>query len=232
MDQEAAERQLAKTENILNRTTNKLAANGTGEEKRAWFQTPKERFNEKQRLAVSEEAMNNGKPANAAGQKRKGGKDGAGGHDSKKKKRAELTPEQQAEERVKRELQKVAQVQAKFSKAKQRLNRLRAVDEEVDQPKAGGGTGKKAGKKDRVIRSNFDKDLTDVSDRAAKKFRYQATKAKNEFARNKAKGRPSGGAPGSKGKTSNVKIANKAGMNKFNRGKNFGGPKQSKKTRK
>ena len=223
LDQEAAERQLAKTENLLNRTTNKLA--NAAEDKREWFQTPKQRFEEKTRLAVSEEALNKGKPV---AQKRKGGKDN---NENSKKKKADLTPEQQAEERIQRELQKVAQVQAKFSKAKSRLNKLRAVDDELDQPKRGAaaaGPGKKAGKKDRVVRSNFEKDLTDVSQKAAKKFRYQATKAKNEFARNKAKGRPPAGGA-NKSRTSSVKITNKAGMNKFNKGKNFGAPKQSKK---
>lgn len=227
MDQEAAERQLAKTENLLNRTSNKLA--NTSEEKREWFQTPKQRLDEKTRLAISEEALNNGKPGKP-GQKRKGGKNG--GQDSKRKK-PELTPEEQAEERVKRELQKVAQVQAKFSKAKSRVSKLRAVDDEMDKPKRGqDGPGKKAGKKDRVQRSNFDKDLTDVSQKGAQKFRYQATKAKNDFARNKANGRPTGGSGGggfNKTKTSSVKISNKAGQNKFNKGKNFGAPKQSKK---
>lgn len=145
-----------------------------------------------------------------------------------------MTPDQQAEERVKRELLKVAQVQAKYSKAKSRLNKLRAVDDEDNKRggAAAGGPGKKAGKKDRVVRSNFDKDLTDTSAKATKKFRYEATKAKNEFARNKAKGRPTGGAPGNKAKTSNVKIANKAGMNKFNKGKNFKAPKAGKKGKK
>lgn len=239
LDQEAAERQLAKTENLLNRTTNKLA-NTAGEEKRAWFQTPKQRVDEKQRLAISEEAMNNGKPAQQKGQKRKGGKDGG----PNAKKRVEKTPEEQAEERVQRELLKVAQVQAKFSKAKNRVNKLRAVDDESERPRRGGapagGPGKKAGKKDRVVRSNFEKDLTDVTQKGAQKFRYQATKAKNDFARNKAKGRPTGGggakgttpgragAGGSKTKTSSVKLTNKAGMNKFNKGKNFGAPKQRK----
>lgn len=226
---------MAKTENLLNRTTNKLA-NVAGEEKREWFQTPKQRFEEKSRLAISEEAMNKGKPLKPA-QKRKGGPNG--GNDSKKK-RAEQTPEEQAEERVQRELQKVAQVQAKFSKAKTRLNKLRSVYDEAEHPKRGvpaAGPGKKAGKKDRVVRSNFEKDLTDVSQKSAQKFRYQATKAKNDFARNKAKGRTSGGGggagrPGNKAKTSSVKLSNKAGMNKFNKGKNFGAPKQSKKGRK
>lgn len=251
MDQELAERQIAKAENMLNRTTNKLA--GTpGEEKREWFQTPKQRFDEKARLAVSEEAMNNGKPAK--GQKRKGGKED--GRESKKK-RAEKTPEEMAEERVRRELEKVALVQAKYSKAKTRLNKLRAHDED-DNPKRGPapGPGKKEGKKDRVQRSNFATDLTDVSAKGAKKFRHQATKAQNEFARNKARGRPPGGSGGRGGRgggsggrggssggrgggggssrgpptgrarTSSVKITNKAGMNKFNKGKNFGAPKQ------
>lgn len=231
LDQEAAERQLAKTENLLNRTTNKLS--NTGEEKREWFQTPKQRLDEKTRLAISEEALNNGKPGKPGQQKRKGGKDGA--PDSKRRKRAELTPEEQAEERIQRELQKVAQVQAKYSKNKTRPNKLRAVDEEDSGKRGGGGGGghKKVGKKDRVVRSNFDKDLTDVSQKATQKFRYQATKAKNDFARNKAKGRPSGGAAAATGankaKTSNVKIANKAGMNKFNKGKNFKAPRQGNK---
>lgn len=171
--------------------------------------------------------MNNGKPGKP-GQKRKGGDQK--GQNSKRKK-PELTPEEQAEERVRRELDKVAQVQAKYSKAKTRLTKLRAVDDEMDHPKRGGAAGgaggkKKEGKKDRVVRSNFEKDLTDVSSKGAQKFRYQATKAKNEFARNKAKGRPTGGAPGNKSKTSSVKITNKAGQNKFNKGKNFGAPKQ------
>lgn len=185
--------------------------------------------------------MNNGKPAKQQGQKRKGGNNGG----PNAKKRAEKTPEEQAEERVQRELQKVAQVQAKFSKGKTRMNKLRAVDDENEHPRRGGapvgGPGKKAGKKDRVVRSNFEKDLTDVSQKGAQKFRYQATKAKNDFARNKAKGRPTGGGGGGKGttpgragptgsktKTSSVKLTNKAGMNKFNKGKNFGAPKQRK----
>lgn len=189
-------------------------------------------------MAVSEEALNNGKPGKP-GQKRKGDK---GGPQNSKRNKPELTPEEQAEERVQRELQKVAQVQAKYSKNKTKPNKLRAVDDETR-----GGPGKKEGKKDRVVRSNFEKDLTDVSQKGAQKFRYQATKVKADFARNKAKGRPTGGKTGgggvkpstanrggnsggfTKSKTSGVKISNKAGQNKFNKGKNFGAPKQSKK---
>lgn len=214
-----AERQLAKTENIINRTTKQMQ--GETEEKREWFQTPKQRFAEKQRLAVSEDAMPD--KNKRGGQKRtKGGRQG-GGPDSKKS-RAEKTPEELAEERSKRELQKVAQVQAKFSKAKFKPHKLRAIaDPDVPSKQT---PGKKQGKKDRVVKSNFANDLTDVSNKGAKKFRHQATKAKNEFARNKAKGRP---PVGPRGKTSAVKLTNKAGMNKFNKGKNFGAPKKGKK---
>lgn len=44
------------------------------------------------------------------------------------------------------------------------------------------------------------------------------------------KGKPTNKSP--KSKVSNVKLANKAGKNKFNKGKSFGGPRYAKKDKK
>ncbi|XP_055905853.1 probable ATP-dependent RNA helicase DDX27 [Eupeodes corollae] len=222
LDEEQAERQLAKAEQSLSKVERKLA--GAPADNRSWFQTKKQREEEKARLSLTDEAdaKKNGKGGKPGANKRKRPEYGGDGEDGppvkevKKKKKEEKrkTPEQLAKERAMREVQKVTLVRAKLAKIKKRPGKLNAVNDSVH--KSGDG----ARKPKRKSHSAFTNDLTDVSRSGALRLRSEANRHKKMSKMNAKK------------KTSNVKIANKSGKNKFNKGKNFGAPRFSKKNKK
>ncbi|XP_064551885.1 probable ATP-dependent RNA helicase DDX27 [Drosophila montana] len=230
LDEEQAERQLAKTEQQLSKTERKLL--GQPNERRTWFQTKQQRENEKARLALTSND-DESKPAPAAGKgktagKRKRPEYGGDGEDGppvkeldakrKKKKKEEprkKTPEQLAKERAMKEIEKVSLVRAKMAKLRKRPGKLGAA---TDAPKYVGSTGGKP--KRRGGQSAFANDLTDVSRSGALRLRSEANRHKKMT------------KIAAKKKTSNVKLTNKAGKNKFNKGKNFGGPRYAKKDKK
>ncbi|KAH8355064.1 hypothetical protein KR093_004596 [Drosophila rubida] len=224
LDEEQAERQLAKTEQQLSKTERKLL--GQPNERRTWFQTKQQRENEKARLALTDgdEAT---KPAaggkgKAAG-KRKRPEYGGDGEDgppvkeleAKRKKKKEeprkKTPEQLAKERAMKEVEKVSLVRAKMAKLRKRPGKLGAATENNKYAGAGGKPKRRGGQ------SAFTNDLTDVSRSGALRLRSEANRHKKMT------------KISAKKKTSNVKLINKAGKNKFNKGKNFGGPRFGKK---
>ncbi|XP_030554332.1 probable ATP-dependent RNA helicase DDX27 [Drosophila novamexicana] len=230
LDEEQAERQLAKTEQQLSKTERKLL--GQPNERRTWFQTKQQRENEKARLALTSND-DESKPAPAAGKgklagKRKRPEYGGDGEDGppvkeldakrKKKKKEEprkKTPEQLAKERAMKEIEKVSLVRAKMAKLRKRPGKLGAA---TDAPKYVGSTGGKP--KRRGGQSAFTNDLTDVSRSGALRLRSEANRHKKMT------------KIAVKKKTSTVKLTNKAGKNKFNKGKNFGGPRYAKKDKK
>lgn len=218
MDEEQSERQIAKMEQQLSKTERKLL--GTKLEQRDWFQTKKQREEEKERLALTT-PDNTPKPqkGNNKNKKREYGGDGEDGPPvkelNKKKKKEEpkrKTPEQLAKERAMKEIEKVSLVRAKMSKLRKRPGKLSAVS---DTPVSRGNTS--ANPKRTGSHSAFTNDLTDVSRSGALRLRSEANRHKKMT------------KISAKKKTSNVKLLNKAGKNKFNKGKNFGGPRFSKK---
>ncbi|KAH8403765.1 hypothetical protein KR215_002396 [Drosophila sulfurigaster] len=223
LDEEQAERQLAKTEQQLSKTERKLL--GQPNERRTWFQTKQQRENEKARLALNDgdEAA---KPVAGKGKtagKRKRPEYGGDGEDgppvkeleAKRKKKKEeprkKTPEQLAKERAMKEVEKVSLVRAKMAKLRKRPGKLGAATENTKYSGAGGKPKRRGGQ------SAFTNDLTDVSRSGALRLRSEANRHKKMS------------KISAKKKTSNVKLINKAGKNKFNKGKNFGGPRFNKK---
>lgn len=221
MDEEQAERQLAKMEQQLSKTERKLL--GTKTEHRDWFQSKKQREDEKQRLALTPEE-NKTKKSDDKNKKRKRPEYGGDGEDgppvrelnAKKKKKEEAkrvkTPEQLAKERAMKEIEKVSLVRAKISKLRKRPGKLSAVSDVPSYSKSGASNKPKRGG-----HSAFTNDLTDVSRSGALRLRSEANRHQKMS------------KIAAKKKTSNVKLANKAGKNKFNKGKSFGGPRFSKK---
>ncbi|XP_055855410.1 probable ATP-dependent RNA helicase DDX27 isoform X2 [Episyrphus balteatus] len=227
LDEEQAERQLAKAEQSLSKVERKLAG-AAGAENRSWFQTKKQREEEKARLSLTDEAdAKKGKPGKPGGPPGKGGnkrkrpeyggdgEDGPPVKEVKKKKKEEKkkTPEQMAKERSMREVEKVSLVRAKLAKIKKKPGKLNAVNDSVNIL---GGSRKPK----RKSHSAFTNDLTDVSRSGALRLRSEANRHKKMSKINAKK------------KTSKVKITNKAGKNKFNKGKSFGAPRFSKKNNK
>uniref|UniRef100_A0A1Z5LDU0 Putative ATP-dependent RNA helicase DDX27 n=1 Tax=Ornithodoros moubata TaxID=6938 RepID=A0A1Z5LDU0_ORNMO len=120
------------------------SSDATGKEnRRNWFQTPKEKFQEKARLRLGE-------------------------HSSIGRKKVGKIPERakNAEDRVSRELEKTAQYQARLAKRAKKPKRIRAISEDDDNKKAAS-----KGKKDRK-KKNFASELVDTSMKAVKKFRH------------------------------------------------------------
>ncbi|BFG06037.1 probable ATP-dependent RNA helicase DDX27 [Drosophila madeirensis] len=235
LDEEQAERQLAKTEQQLSKTERKLLGQTNG--KRDWFQTRQQREDEKNRLALTpsdEGKAPGGRGGKGKGQGPNGGKrkrpeyggDGEDGppvkeldakrHKKKKEEPRKKTPEQMAKERAMKEVEKVSLVRAKMSKLRKRPGKLGAATE---PPKYGanaaGGKPKRRGPQ-----SAFTNDLTDVSRGGALRLRSEANRHKKMT------------KIAAKKKVSNVKLTNKAGKNKFNKGKSFGGPRFQKKDKK
>uniref|UniRef100_A0A1B0FGA2 RNA helicase n=1 Tax=Glossina morsitans morsitans TaxID=37546 RepID=A0A1B0FGA2_GLOMM len=221
LDEEQYERQLAKAEQQLSKTERKLLANQTNE-RRQWFQTKKQREEEKLRLQVTPNDDMSKTLKKGKGSKRPvHGGDGEDGPPVKelksKKKKPDAkpkTPEQLAKERALKEIEKVSLVRAKMSKLRQRASKLGAATE---GSKHDNNAGLNKQKSKRHGHSAFTNDLTDVSRSGALRLRSEANRHK-KMAKLAAKK-----------KISSVKLTNKSGQNKFNKGKNFGGPRFTKK---
>lgn len=164
MDEEFEERQFAKLEMQINKTENSLK--GLTVPQREWFQTMKQRKEEKERLSVNpNETTEKGKDkaSNKQPKKRRGGDHEFNKKNAKKRREERMSPEQLAKARVMREIEKVSLVRAKLMKSKSRPGKLNAVREDDDIPKS---------KVNNKRRSKFNLDLTDTSNRGSKKLRY------------------------------------------------------------
>ncbi|XP_014251381.1 probable ATP-dependent RNA helicase DDX27 [Cimex lectularius] len=149
-----AELQMAKTEKILSQDDS---------EKRMWFQTGKERREEKERLRLEEiPKFQKGKPKNKEVEKVKKGRA------QRRKKKGETT----SEERVEREMQKLALYQARLAKRNRKPKKMNTI---YDKPEV------KRAKINKTKKSVFDSDLTDVSKKGVKKLRYETTKHQKEL---------------------------------------------------
>ncbi|XP_016908269.2 probable ATP-dependent RNA helicase DDX27 [Apis cerana] len=171
LEEERNERELAKIENQANRAE-KLLKNETNKNiQRTWFQTQKERKEEKERLSLTEKSNKK--------EKKKSNKEPSNIVEEKKKKVKEPKKET-AEDRAKRELEKIAAYQARLAKKQNKLNKIRTI---VDDDKF--TSNKKALQK--RPRSSFVADLTNTSKKAVKKMRYEANVKKNQNIRKNAK---------------------------------------------
>ncbi|XP_063982205.1 probable ATP-dependent RNA helicase DDX27 [Diachasmimorpha longicaudata] len=167
LEEERAERELAKVENQANRAEKMLKEKEAG--KREWFQNSRERKAEQEGLRLTEKAKK---------RERKNKREGVsnvvqeGGKKEKRKKTEEVDP---AEERANRELAKAAAIQARAAKKSGRMKKIRTVVENADN------TGGRNAPKKRA-KSSFASDLTDTSKKGVKRLRYAAnTKQKQKF---------------------------------------------------
>ncbi|XP_053618325.1 probable ATP-dependent RNA helicase DDX27 [Plodia interpunctella] len=175
LDEEYAEKQLNKMERQTAKLEGAIKKEENGpkyEVKRQhdWFQTPREKREEKERLALTQHTGKE-KQQKQKGKGKKRKRDGDDSEDevaeNKKKKPNKHKPKDTPEERVKREMEKVALLQSRMAKSKKKQRRIRAVDND-DRPQ----TVRQPSKKKKV--SNFTNDLTDTSKNAAKRLRYDA----------------------------------------------------------
>ncbi|XP_051174595.1 probable ATP-dependent RNA helicase DDX27 [Leptopilina boulardi] len=160
LDEEKHERELAKLENQANRMENLLK--GSEGQTRTWFQTKKERKDEKERLQLTEKKSTQLKKEKL--------KEKENGKENKKKKQDKKNePIDEAEERVNKELEKVAAFQARAAKRMNKQKKIRTVVENdyhsMDKKKL-----------KRKAKSSFVEDLTDTSRKGVKRMRYEANK--------------------------------------------------------
>lgn len=233
-EEEKAEKMLAQTEQQLSKTERKLkeGKNDT-KESRQWFQTHKQRMEEKERLSIRPKDPDADEKKKKKQQKRRRGGDDEsdledyvykkkGGDDRKKqvKKVVEKSARAQARERAMKDLEAASLTRAKMSKSVLKPRKLRTVDDSQAKPSKDFSKPKKGG-------SKFAFDM-DTSKKGVKKLRYDASKKQRDSKNPRAKGAKAAGKPAKPGRTSQVKIKNKAGLNKSNKGKAFGKPKQKK----
>jgi len=238
-EEERAEKMLAQTEQQLSKTERKLAGtkNDGDKQKREWFQTHRQRMEEKERLSINpKDPESKGKKKQ---KKRKRGPDDESDLEDyifkkrniddklkKEKKPQEKSARAQARERAVKDLEKASLTRAKMSKSQNKIQKLRTVEDvssfRKDRPPM----------KPRKSTSKFNLDM-DTSKKGVKKLRYDASKQQKDKGRNnkgmnKDKGKMNKGMSKGKGRTSQEKIKNRAGLNKHNKGKVFGRPKQKK----
>ncbi|XP_033360984.1 probable ATP-dependent RNA helicase DDX27 [Bombus vosnesenskii] len=171
LEEERNERELAKIENQANRAEKLLKNESNKGTQRTWFQTQKERKEEKEKLSLTEKLntnkgqKQNKEPSNII---------------EEKKKRSKEPKQETAEDRAKKELEKIAAYQARLAKKKNKQNKIRTV---VENDKF--SSNRKASLKRQ--KSSFAADLTNTSKKAVKKMRYEANVKKNQSKRKSAK---------------------------------------------
>lgn len=181
LQEEWEERVMLRAENQANRAE-KLLKGAPPEPKRSWFQTHKERTEEKERLQLNDTKENKDKKKKKS---KKGNKrhsddsddDGFKGEKVKSnvaKKKKKFNGDT-AEQRVQREMSKVMMYQARLSKKKNKLKKIKSVVDNRDysKDKTGGSHKRKGG-------TSFAKDLTDTSRKGVKRMRYDANVHKRQ----------------------------------------------------
>ncbi|XP_011695028.1 PREDICTED: probable ATP-dependent RNA helicase DDX27 [Wasmannia auropunctata] len=159
LQEEKSEKELAKVENEANRVEKLLEEDG--KERRSWFQSTKERRKEKENLRLTKKQRkskkNEKEPSNIV---------------QEKKKKAQNDPQKDtAEDRAKKELEKIAAYQARLAKKGNRQKKIRTVMDENNRDL----TKRRSLKRPK---SSFAADLTDTSKKGVKRMRYEANKKK------------------------------------------------------
>ncbi|OWR47703.1 putative ATP-dependent RNA helicase DDX27, partial [Danaus plexippus plexippus] len=175
LDEEYADKQLKKMEKQTNKLESAIKNEKTDTPMEAprqhdWFQTPKEKREEKERLALTKHVGKAEKTQKGKGKKRKHDDDDSDDGEKKKKKRQTKHVKDSAEERVRKEMEKVALLQSRMAKRQKKQKRIRAVEDDDERP----AQRQKQGK--RKKQTNFANDLTDVSKASTKKLRYDANR--------------------------------------------------------
>ncbi|XP_015586769.1 probable ATP-dependent RNA helicase DDX27 [Cephus cinctus] len=185
LQEESNEKELAKIENQANRVERLLKEDDTKNE-RSWFQSTKERKEEKNRLTLTEKQPKN------KGNKDKKNKMASNIVEEKTRRDKKKGPKKEtAEDRVNKEMEKVAAYQARLAKKKNKLKKIRTVlDDDVR------GASKKVSSK--RSKSSFAQDLTDTSKRGVKKMRYEANDKRKPRPKTKLFGKSK--APKNKGR--------------------------------
>ncbi|XP_050671446.1 probable ATP-dependent RNA helicase DDX27 [Leptidea sinapis] len=200
LDEEYAEKQLKKmeqqTEKLEGALKSKEEKRIEPQRQREWFQSAKEKKEEKERLALT---VHQGKdnPQKGKGKKRKHNDDSDDETPKKKNKATKYKPKDTAEERVRREMEKVALLQSRVAKRNKKQRRIRAVEDDDERPTQGRHRAGKPKKK----QTNFASDLTDTSKSSAKRLRYDANRVQKGKPLPKGKGKPVKGMNKPKGKT-------------------------------
>nr|XP_032524197.1 probable ATP-dependent RNA helicase DDX27 [Danaus plexippus plexippus] len=212
LDEEYADKQLKKMEKQTNKLESAIKNEKTDTPMEAprqhdWFQTPREKREEKERLALTKHVGKAEKTQKGKGKKRKHDDDDSDDGEKKKKKRQTKHVKDSAEERVRKEMEKVALLQSRMAKRQKKQKRIRAVEDDDERP----AQRQKQGK--RKKQTNFANDLTDVSKASTKKLRYDANRVQ--------KGKPLQNGKFQKGKAVKGK-----------KGKTFGKPQAPKNTKK
>uniref|UniRef100_A0A336LVB9 RNA helicase n=2 Tax=Culicoides sonorensis TaxID=179676 RepID=A0A336LVB9_CULSO len=228
LEEEQAEKMLAQAEQQLNKTEKKLKEelasgkkNGASTVPRQWFQTHKQRMEDKERLSLksneNEENENKDKMKKKNQQpksKKRKQDDGSDlednffknrrsqngpnkKHKSGKNKQDTKSPQELAQERAMKELEMASLTRAKLAKCKNKVRKLRTVIDDLEST----GSKKKLFKR----KSKFALDLADTSQKNVKKLRYESNKKKKIDEKVT--------------KISKTKLQNKAGLNKKNKGK-------------
>ncbi|XP_033333122.2 dead-box helicase Rs1 isoform X1 [Megalopta genalis] len=178
LEEERNERELAKIENQTNRAEKFLKNVNNKAEQRSWFQTQRERKEEKEKLSLTEKEpksktnkKQNREPRNIV--------------EEKKKKVPKEPKKETAEDRARNELDKIAAYQARLAKKKSKQKKIRTV---MDDDRS--ATNKRVGLK--RPKSSFVADLTDTSKKAVKRMRYE-TNVKKKQSKTKGGQKFSGG---------------------------------------
>ena len=179
LEEERQERELAKIENQANRVERLLKDEKDTGEQRSWFQTQKERKEEKDKLSLVE------KPPKSKEKKQKKSREPSNLVEEKKKKVSKEPKKDSAEDRANRELEKTAAFQARLAKKKNKQKKIRAIVEDKST------NNRRAGLK--RPRSSFAADLTDTSKKAVKRMRYDANTKQNQSKRKGAGNFKAGG---------------------------------------
>ncbi|XP_076682047.1 dead-box helicase Rs1 [Andrena cerasifolii] len=169
LEEERQERELAKIENQANRVERLLKDEKDTGEQRSWFQTQKERKEEKDKLSLVE------KQPKSKEKKQKKNREPSNLVEEKKKKVSKEPRKDTAEDRANRELEKTAAFQARLAKKKNKQKKIRAVVEDKSI------SNRRAPLK--RPRSSFAADLTDTSKKAVKRMRYDANTKQNQSKR-------------------------------------------------
>ncbi|XP_012056214.1 PREDICTED: LOW QUALITY PROTEIN: probable ATP-dependent RNA helicase DDX27 [Atta cephalotes] len=156
LQEEKSEKELAKVENEANRIEKILKVEG-GKEQRSWFQSKKERKKEKDNFRLTKKQV---------GKNKKHEKEPSNIVQEKKKKAQNELQKDTAEDRAKKELEKIAAYQARLAKKSNRQKKIRTVTDENNRDFAKKRSLKRP-------KSSFAADLTDTSKKGVKRMRYE-----------------------------------------------------------
>ncbi|KAG5313607.1 DDX27 helicase, partial [Pseudoatta argentina] len=163
LQEEKSEKELAKVENEANRIE-KILKVEDGKEQRSWFQSKKERKKEKDNLRLTKKQV---------GKNKKHEKELSNIVQEKKKKAQNEPQKDTAEDRARKELEKIAAYQARLAKKSNRQKKIRTVTDENVMNRD--FTKKRSLERPK---SSFAADLTDTSKKGVKRMRYEANKKK------------------------------------------------------